>query len=179
MKYSSHSFPKDLIYLWCATAMISLVMTFLELLTPGNALAQDYPPFPILYGGIALADGVPLTHGTRLVARVGDYETWTTVEDNGRYRNLLVAPPDDSYYYKVITFHALGGDALEKDVFLPIGAPVFKDVGFDLDFPVNQGSVASESSSDTNRTGILFITAGLAILAMAAVAGAIVWRKHR
>ena len=179
MEYSIHSFPKDLIHMWCATAMISLVMTFLGLLTPGNALAQEYPPFPILYGGISLADGVPLPHGTRLVARVGDHETWTIVEANGWYRNLLVGPPDDSYYYKVITFHALGGDALEKDVFLPADAPVFKDVGFDLHFPVNLGSAASESPSDTNRTAGLFIAAGLAIVAMAAIAGAIVWRKRR
>lgn len=179
MDHSIHSFPKDLIHMWRAAAMISLVMTFLGLLTPGKALAQDYPPFPILYGGIALADGVPLPEGTRLVARVGDHETWTTVEDNGLYRNLLVGPPDDGYYYKVITFHALGRDAVEADVFLPTDAPVFKDAGFDLHFPASLESAVSGTPSDTNRTTVLFIAAGLAAVIVAAVAGAIVWRKRR
>ena len=179
MDHSIHSFPTDLIHMWRVAAMISLVMTFLGLLTPGKALAQDYPPFPILYGGIALTDGVPLPEGTRLVARVGDHETWTTVEENGSYRNLLVGPPDDGYYYKVITFHVLGRDAVETDVFLPADAPVFKDAGFDLHFPTNQGNAVSESPSDTNGTTVLFIATGVAAVTMAALAGAIAWRRRQ
>ena len=33
-----------------------------------------------------------------------------------------------------MTFHAAGLTAEERDVFLPAGAPVFKDIGFDLYF---------------------------------------------
>ncbi len=179
MDYSIHRLPNSLTRVLLSTAGISLVVVMIGVLGAGTTLAQGYPPFPILYGGIALADGAPLPEGTRLVARVGDHETWTTVEENGGYRNLLVGPPDDGYYYKEITFHALGRDAVETDIFLAADAPVFKDAGFDLHFPTNLESAVSESPSDANGTTVLFIAAGLAIVTVATVAGAIVWRKRR
>ena len=179
MDYSIHSSPKRLIYMWCTIAGISLVVTLVGVLAMGTALAQDHLPFPILYGGIALADGEPFPEGTRLVARVGDHETWTTVEENGRYRNLLVGPPDNGYYYKEITFHALGRDAVEKDVFLPANAPAFKDVGFDLHFPTNQESAVSVTPSDPTWTAPLLIILGVTAATLAMLGGAIVWRRRR
>ena len=98
------------------------------------AQAQQMPPFPILYGGMATVDGEPLPEGTRVTARVGDYETWTTVEKNGTYRNLLLGPPNRDYYTVPVTFHAMGLTAVERDVFLRTGAPLFKSTGFDLHF---------------------------------------------
>ena len=114
--------------------ILALAVCVLLLAQGGPALAQEIPPFPILYGGRALVDGEPLPEGTRLVARVGDYETWTTVEQSGAYRNLLVAPLSREYHYVPVTFHALEMVAEERDVFLPSGAPIFKDIGFDLHF---------------------------------------------
>ncbi len=179
MNYLIHNSPNNLTRVLQATAGISLVVAIVGVLGTGTALAQDYPPFPILYGGIALAGDGPLPEGTRLVARVGDHETWTTVEENGSYRNLLLGPPDEGYYNKIITFHALGRDAVEKDVFLPVGAPVFKDAGFDLHFPTNQESAVSATPSGTNWTTVLLIVAGVAAVTMATVGGIIVWRKRR
>lgn len=113
---------------------LAFVLFALVLAQDTAALAQELPPFPILYGGRALVDGEPVAEETRLVARVGDYETWTTVEKDGAYRNLLVSPPSREYFYVPVTFHAMGLTADEQDVFLPAGAPIFKDVGFDLRF---------------------------------------------
>ena len=117
-----------------STLPLAFALFVLVLAHDTVALAQDMPPFPILYGGRALMDGKPVAEGTRLVARVGDYQTETTVEKNGAYRNLLVSPPSREYFYVPVTFHAAGLTAEERDVFLPAGAPVFKDIGFDLHF---------------------------------------------
>jgi hypothetical protein len=94
----------------------------------------EVPPFPTLYGGRALVDGEPLPDGTRLTARIGDYETVVVVEEEGYYRNLLLAPPSGDYYSRAVTFHALNMTAAENDVFVQTAAPVFKDVGFDIHF---------------------------------------------
>ena len=122
---------------------------FLLILTQaGLALAQDQemPPFPILYGGRALMDGQPLPEGTRLEARIRDYVAWTFVLQDGNYRSLLVGPPNRDYYLGTVTFHALGVTAEEQDVFRPAGAPVFKDVDFDLHFPPSPTLVSPQPS---------------------------------
>lgn len=95
---------------------------------------SELPPFPFLYGGRALVDGEPLPVGTRLTARVGDYEAVTVVEEDGHYRNLLLAPPKGEYYGQPVTFHALNLTAAEEGIFKETVAPVFKDVGFDIEF---------------------------------------------
>jgi hypothetical protein len=56
------------------------------------------------------------------------------VEEDGYYRNLLLAPPSGEYYSQPVTFHALNMTAAENDVFVQTAAPVFKDVGFDIHF---------------------------------------------
>ena len=100
-------------------------------------MAQEPPPFPVLYGGHVLIDGEPASPGTVVTARVGDYEVSTVVEvgEEGLYRNLLVQPPSSDYYDMPVTFHVLGATALEQDVFKRSGAPAFKSTGdaaFDL-----------------------------------------------
>jgi len=121
-----------------AVLLPCMVLTFalcVLLFARGTKLqGQGLPPFPILYGGQALVNGEPVPEGTDLAARVGDYETWTTVEKDGIYRNLLVAPPSPEYYQVSVTFHALGLAAQEQDVFLQTGGPTFKTLGFDLHF---------------------------------------------
>ncbi len=101
-----------------------------------TALAQgpEIPPFPILYGGRAYVDGVPVPEGTRVEARVGDYVTWTTVGPQGLYLNLVVGPPSRTYHFMPITFHATGLTADESDVFLPSREPLFKHPDYDLHF---------------------------------------------
>ncbi|MCL0044199.1 hypothetical protein M1N24_01560, partial [Dehalococcoidia bacterium] len=68
-------------------------------------------------------------------AKVGAYQTWTVVEKDGNYRNLLVAPPNAQYYNMPVTFHVMDTVATEHDVFSSGSAPVFKSQSFDLHFP--------------------------------------------
>ena len=115
-------------------------------------MAQEPPPLPILYGGRVLIDGEPAPAGTEVVARVGDYETSTTVEvgEEGRYRNLLVAPPSSDYYDMPVTFHALGATALEEDVFRRSGGVVFRttgDAAFDLHFQISLEAGPEETAT--------------------------------
>ena len=114
-------------------------LSLVFLVGEGSAMAQEPPPFPVLYGGRLLIDGEPAPPGIEVMARVGDYETSTVVEvgEEGRYRNLVVQPPNSEYYELPVTFHALGTTALEQDVFKRSGGPVVKatgDAAFDLHF---------------------------------------------
>ena len=134
---------------------LALVWLSLSLLISGGvAIAQEPPPLPVLYGGRVLIDGEPAPAGTEIVARVGDYETGTTVElgEEGRYRNLLVQPPSSSYYDMPVTFHALGATALEEDVFKSSGGVVFKtagDAAFDLHFQLSKEVGPEETATVT------------------------------
>ena len=103
----------------------------------GRIAAQEFPPFPILYGGHVWINDEPASPGTVLVVRVGNYETSTMVEEDGLYRNLLVQPQSSDYYDLPITFHALGASAQEGDVFMQAGAPEFK-TAFDLHFLLSE-----------------------------------------
>ncbi len=114
--------------------VFGLWVAFELLMASGTVAAQSMPPYPVLYGGRALLNGQPLPAGTRLEARIRDYQTWTIVEEGGVYRNLLVAPLSSDYYYGTVTFYALGLKAVEEDVFKPAGAPVFKATEYDLHF---------------------------------------------
>ena len=113
---------------------LATALCVLLLAQESKVLAQDIPPFPILYGGRALLNGEPLPEGTRLEARVRDYEIWTIVQENGVYMGLVVGPPSRDYYNATVTFHALGLRAEKQDVFRPAGEPIFKSTGFDLHF---------------------------------------------
>ena len=127
----------------------------------------ELPPFPILYGGRALLDGEPLAEGTRLVARVGNYEKEVAVEEDGHYRNLLVSPPSGDYFNERVTFHALGLTAAEEDVFLRTAGPVFKDVGFDIHFTQSAPDEVSAPAADTGgdfTTPGRFLFVGLLLL---------------
>ena len=134
MKIGSFHFKAAMV----AMVPAGMLLWFIALLVVPVAYAQDgppeLPPFPILYGGRALVDGEPLPEGTRLTARIGDYEAGVVVEEEGYYRNLLLAPPSGVYYSRPVTFHALNMTAAENDVFVQTAAPVFKDVGFDIHF---------------------------------------------
>ena len=103
----------------------------------GRIAAQEFPPFPTLYGGHVWINDKPAPPGTVLVIRVGDYETRTVVEEDGFYRNLLVQPQSSDYYDLPITFHVLGASAQEGDVFIQAGAPEFK-TAFDLHFLISE-----------------------------------------
>ena len=117
---------------WLKTGAVAIAVVISLVAARGNA--QEPPVFPILYGGTVYVDGAPATAGTVIVATVGAREFHATTEPGGAYRNLLVAPPDKSYYFSPITFQLDGLTAQEQDVFLPAGSPTFKDEGYDLHF---------------------------------------------
>lgn len=93
----------------------------------------EFPPAPILYGGRVYINDQLVETGTELQAQVGDYQITVSVEPNGLYRNLLVQPPDSSYYDRKVTFHILDMVAVEVDVFTQSGSPIFKTT-FDIHF---------------------------------------------
>ena len=93
----------------------------------------EFPPAPILYGGRVYINDQLVETGTELQAQVGDYLITVLVEPNGLYRNLLVQPPDSSYYDRKVTFHILDMVAVEVDVFIQSGSPTFKTT-FDIHF---------------------------------------------
>ncbi|MCZ6789343.1 MAG: hypothetical protein O7D33_05315 [Chloroflexi bacterium] len=103
----------------------------------GGIAAQEFPPFPILYGGQVWINEEAAPPGTVLVVRVGDYETSAVVEEDGLYRNLLVQPNSSDYYNLPITFHTLEATAQESDTFLNSGAPEFK-TAFNLHFSISE-----------------------------------------
>ena len=125
-------------------AMCSLALCILLFAHAGSLSAGDMPPFPFLYGGQALVGDEPIPEGTILFAKVGGYQTWTAVEKDGNYRNLLVAPPNAQYYNMPVTFHVMDTVAAEHDVFSSGSAPVFKSQSFDLHFPQSALDYISE-----------------------------------
>ncbi|MBI4200549.1 MAG: hypothetical protein HY535_08785 [Chloroflexi bacterium] len=162
---------------------------------PAVLFAQEPPPFPILYAGWAHVDGEPLPEGSRLVARVKDYEIWTTVEKDGFYRNLVVGPPSKEYYGQTITFHALGLAAQEQDVFLTADGPVFKvpPRPFNLRFP-RSGGPATPEATQVSPTGVtpaapetgpagplavVPVTAAVALVALGALGVGLAVRRAR
>ena len=91
---------------------------------PPPALSSQQPhPFPIVYGGRAFIDGQPTLDGTRIVGRVDGFETHPVFVENGQYRNLVIQPPDRSYFDKTITFHAGEARARETGLFREMSSP--------------------------------------------------------
>ncbi|GEM_PF-4091680 len=130
---------------WLSLVLRSALLGFLMAvgaLTVQAVEAQELPPFPYLYGGVALVDGAPAASGAVLTVRVGDWSNGVTIQQGGAYANLMVAPPDKSYYLKPITFELNGMTAQEEDVFLPGAGPTFKDRGYVLHF-VSQTDVTA------------------------------------
>ena len=130
---------------WLSLVLRSALLGFLVAvgaLTVQAVAAQEPPPFPYLYGGVALIDGAPAASGTVLTAKVGDWSNGVTIQQGGAYANLMVAPPDKFYYLKPITFELDGMTAQERDVFLPGNGPTFKDRGYVLHF-LSQTSVTA------------------------------------
>ena len=152
--------------------LFGVACLFAGLALMSTASGQEPPPFPILYGGRVFLDGEPAPPGTNLVARVDDYEASTVVEEDGHYRNLLVAPPSRRYFEMPVAFHVRGVIARERDVFLTRDEPLFKATGgaaFDLHFEQEGGSGGL----------VVPLLLGAAAVAVVGVAGVLVVRRVR
>ena len=122
----------------CLIGLLVILTMGLMSFTGGERIeAQEFPPFPTLYGGHVWVNDEPAQIGTVLVARVGDYQTSTVVDEEGLYRNLLVQPQSSDYYGQTVTFHARGTAAQEQDEFPRVSGPVFKTT-FDLHFLLSE-----------------------------------------
>ena len=62
------------------------------------------PSRPAIFNGAIAVDGNVLSGGARLVAVIGDYETFPALIQDRRYINLVISPPDQSYVGEEITF---------------------------------------------------------------------------
>ena len=171
MKIGPLQFKAAIVTVMAAGTVLWLVVPLVLPAVQAQDGPPEVPPFPILYGGRALVDGEPLPEGTRLTARVDDYEAETVVEEDGHYRNLLLAPPGREYYAQPVTFHALNMTAAETDIFVETVAPVFRDVGFDIHFT---RAVSDETS--TFLKWVLFIGV---LLFLATLIGWLMARKIR
>ena len=153
----------------------------------GRIAAQEFPPFPVLYGGHVWINDEPAPPGTVLVARVGDYEASAVVEEDGLYRNLLVQPQSSDYYGQTVTFHAGGATAEEQDEFPRAGEPVFKtDFDLHLQLPEAESSPAAPVQATTvpraepdSASRLVLLIALLIAVGVAAVAGVLVALRKR
>ena len=85
-----------------------------------TAQSQSPPPAPAVYRGTAKANTVAVPDGLAIVARIGAaYETQPVTVQEGRYSFLIVAPPDNTFIDKTLTFHLDGIQAHQTDRFEP------------------------------------------------------------
>ena len=120
-----------------------------------TARAQAEEPGPIFYSGLAKVGGTPVPAGLILVARVVAggvaYESPpVTVGEGGRYRGLIVVPPDSSFAGKTVSFHLEGVQA-QTTFTLPTplsGGPTLERI-FDLSFLALPGPTPTPSPTPT------------------------------
>ena len=99
-----------------------------------DAFAQAPPPFPFLYKGTAkTSDGAAVPDGLTIFAMVGDYKTEPVEVENGRFRDLTVAPESSAFFNKDIIFVLWDVEAEQTDTFTRVGFPDFRTL--DLTFP--------------------------------------------
>ena len=108
---------------WAVTlSAVVLVAAWAAALVSDGAQAQEaLPVSPAVYNGDAkLADGSNVPDGLTIVARIGeDYESEPVEVDAGRYQVLIIAPGNQTFIARTITFHLDGVQALETDTFTP------------------------------------------------------------
>lgn len=111
-----------------------VVAVLLIPLATSIAVAQDagsIPPIPSFFIGTVTIEDGSSADGLFITGRIDDYESEPAIIENGRYDLLFVAPPDDSFRDKTITFHIDGIQANETISFKPGSA----NLSFELTFP--------------------------------------------
>ena len=102
------------------------------LLSTGTASAQGAPgPFPAAFAGTVMVAGEPAPDGLSITARILDYESEPAVVQDGKYESLVVAPPDNSYVQRTMTFHLDGVQADQIKIFVQLEV----NFNFNLTFP--------------------------------------------
>ncbi len=102
------------------------------MLSTGTANAQGAPgPFPAAFAGTVMVAGEPAPDGLSITARILDYESEPAVVQDGKYESLVVAPPDNSYVQRTMTFHLDGVQADQIKIFVQLEV----SFNFNLTFP--------------------------------------------
>ena len=113
--------------------LLLTLLVVLALMSGRTTRAQGIPPGPVIYIGNVIVSGAPAPDGLQITARILDYETAPVTTSEGGYIGLTVAPPDESYVGKTITFHMDGVQAAETDTSIQPSLPIVKR-GFTLTF---------------------------------------------
>jgi len=117
-----------------AALLVSMAAALTSEVSEGQQLAP--PPAPTIYRGAVTVSGQPVPDGFPIVARVKDYQSQLVRVSNGRYSLLIVAPPDQSYVDKLLTFHMDDVQADQTDKYTPgkqgvtLGSPLVLDLTF-------------------------------------------------
>ena len=87
-------------------AVLSSLIVALPLL--GATPQQERPPFPVIYGGSVFVKGAPAPAGLSVVGCVIDCSRYKSdpvlTDETGRYRTLVVGPPNEAFLNEEITF---------------------------------------------------------------------------
>ena len=74
--------------------------------------AQAPPPLPsVVSGAVTVSGGVAVPDGTKLVARINEYETPAITVRDGRFENLVIAPLDPALVGRTASFHLVLKDS--------------------------------------------------------------------
>ena len=107
----------------------------------GAGAKQGFPPFPNNYSGKVFIAGSDAPDGIEIFVRIDDYQSHTVPVKDGKYKLLVVQPPNDSFLKKTITFHATRGfgeiQADETAIFRTVNLATSEGIQntLDLNFP--------------------------------------------
>ena len=120
------------------------------------------PARPAIFSGAISVDGRALLEGARLVAVIGDYQTFPALIQDRRYVNLVVAPPDESYVGNEVIF-LLNGVPSEPPL-SPVHFLPGQDRSINLIFTVNSNPTITRSPLGATPTTIAPAPPAVAVL---------------
>ena len=76
------------------------------------------PPFPSFYSGAASINGIPVSDGTLIYARVENYISEAVVTSNDKYSFLIIGPPTDrGFLNEKVVFYIDGFIAEQTSIY--------------------------------------------------------------
>ena len=142
--------------------VISSILVGLVLLGASSQQGSP-PPLPITFNGTVTVQGSPAPEGLSLVACIidcKDYETTAaTTQAGGKYRGMVIGPPDSSYVNKDVTFWIVTRDDMGNEVgriqadetlrFSPLELTVTQDLTFPDPVPMAPEDTPTPQPSPT------------------------------
>jgi hypothetical protein len=143
---------------------ISSILVGLVLLGASSQQGGSPPPFPVTFKGTVTVQGSPAPEGLSLVACIVDCKDYETIaaaitQAGGKYRGLVVQPPDTSYVGKAVTFWIVTRDDMGNEVgriqatetlrFSPLELTVTQDLTFPDPVPMAPEDTPTPQPSPT------------------------------